>query len=156
MRNKEKKHKLWEELSKNYSHLSNYCTIEARGIDDDSLYFHPVFTINENVYITTQGDVNNKYIYAHRFVWDDKRIGIDIGDNLLDPIVVGFHTNRESVEFAMNTMSKVRDHIQTLNNYTTDYITNILIGNSVGEITNAFINELKTNQKLIEFMQSKK
>ena len=154
MSNTELKTKLWENLSKKYSHLNDYCTIELRGIEDDASYFHPIFRIDDDISVYSQCDTKNKYIYATKFSWVSKNIFIDISEHLLDAIIIGCYTNRNSVELAMDTMAKVRNHIRTLDNYTTDYINNILIGNSVNETTNAFINELKANQKLIEFMQN--
>jgi len=153
MTNIELKHKLWNELSKKYTHLNDFCSITLRGIDEDNQYFHPTFTINEDVFISGQCDIKNSHVYALRFVWLTKGINIDIADNLLDPLIIGCHTNKEAVELAMDTMAKVRNHINTLNGYTNDYITNILIGNSIDEVTDVFINELKANQKLISFMQ---
>jgi hypothetical protein len=153
MDNKELKNKIWSKLRKKYAHLYDFCTINLRGIDNDEQYFHPSFIINDDVSITSQCDTTNKHIYAIRFNWISKGISIEINDDLLSAIIIGFHTNKESVELAMDTMAKVRNHINTLNNYTNDYITNILIGNSVNEVTDSFINELKANQKLISFMQ---
>lgn len=154
MTKQETKHNLWNELSKKYTHLNEFCSIKLNGIDEDTDYFHPVFVISEDVFITTQGDIKNKHIYAHRFIWNTKGINMDIADNLLDSLIIGYYTNKDSVELAMDTMAKVKNHINTLQNYTVDYITNILIGNSIDEITNSFINELKANQKLILFMQN--
>ena len=156
MTKQEIKNNLWNELSKKYTHLTEFCSIKLNGIDEDTDYFHPVFVISEDVFITTQCDIKNKYIYAHRFIWNTKGINMDISDNLLDSLIIGYHTNKDSVELAMDTMAKVKNHINTLQNYTIDYITNILIGNSVNEITDSFINELKANQKLISFMQKNK
>jgi len=155
MKNKELKNKIWEDISKKYSHLENYCTINSRGLDDNEIYFHPAFTINEDVSITSQCDTESKHIYAIRFNCISKKINIEIGEDLLDAIIIGYHTNKDSVELAIDTMAKVRNHINTLSNYTQDYITNILIGNSINEVTDAFINELKANQKLISFMKTK-
>ena len=53
-------------------------------------------------------------------------------------------------------MSKLNTHINNLNCYVNDYITNMLIGNSIKEVSDAFIGEIKTTSKLVDYMQSQK
>lgn len=158
MTNKEKKQQIFADTQKKYSHLSNYCTIEARGLDDDGIYFHPTFVISEDVIITSQGDTKNNYIYAMRINYKVNGVTevVDIHDFLLEQIIVGWHTNQDKVLLAISTLQKVRNHINNLNNYASDYIVNLLMGNSLNELTNAFINEFKTTQNLIDFINLQK
>lgn len=156
MTNTEKKQTMWQELSKKYTHLENFCTIELVGIYDDSPYFHPKFIINDDVYITSQADVGNNYIYAIRFVCVSKQMNIDISDDLLPALIIGYHTNYESVEFAMITLQKVINQLSILNNYVYDYINNILIGNSINDVTDSIVNELRANKQIISHLQTKK
>lgn len=158
MINTEKKKEHWENIYKDLKHLDNYCKIELRGIEDDaSIYYHPTFHIDKDVYVRSQADVgSNKTakIYALNFYIDGE--SVEIYEDLLTPVILGYHTNKDIVMLALNTLKKVKTHVSTLNNYTTDYIHNILMGNSIKEITTAFINELKTTEQLISFMQSNK
>ena len=159
MTNQEKKKELWEKLSQKYKHLDNYCKIELVGIDDDNIYFHPKFILDDGVFITSQADIGtNKIIYALRFnvQTESENYSIDIYDELLSPIIVGYHTNKETLMLALDTLSNVREHINQLNIYTTDYIQNIIVGNSIKDITQQFIQELKATDKLISFMQKQK
>lgn len=159
MTNQEKKQELWEKLSQKFNHLDNYCKIELRGIDDDNVYFHPKFIIDDGIFITSQADIGtNKCIYALSFniQTELKNFSIDITDELLEPIIIGYYTNKDVVMIALETLSKVRNHINQLNYYTTDYIQNILVGNSIKDITQQFIQELKATDTLISFMQKQK
>jgi hypothetical protein len=158
MTNQEKKQQIFADVQKKYSHLSSYCTIEARGLDDDSLYFHPTFIISEDVSVTSQGDTINNYIYAMRINYKINGVTevVDVPDNLLDQIIVGWHTNQDKVLLAISTLQKVRNHINNLNDYASDYVVQLLMGNSLNELTNSFINEFKTTQKLIEFIDLQK
>lgn len=158
MTNQEIKQQIFADVKKKYSHLSNYCTIESSGLDDDGKYFHPRLVINEDVFISSQCDTNSKNIYALRFHY---KIGdltelVEIEDFLIDNVIVGWHTNNEKLLLAISTLHKVRNHINNLNNYANDYIIQILMGNSLGELTTLFINEFKTTQSLIDFIDSKK
>jgi hypothetical protein len=155
MTNQEKKQELWEKLKGNYSHLENYCKIELQGMEDENIYFHPTFVIDSATKITSQADINtNKFIYATRF--STKDFNIDIYEGLVSNIIIGYHANKEQVILALNTLFKVREHARQIENYTNEYISNILVGNSIKEITNSFINELKTTSQLVEFMQKSK
>ena len=149
---------LWESIKSKYSHLENYCKIEVQGINDESIYYHSKFIIDENTYITSQGDVNNNFIYAFRFYHNDEinNISVEIHDSLLDNVIIGWSTNKEMVKTALSTLHKLKEHISNLNNYVNDYMINLLIGSTVNEISNNFINEIKTTNKLIDFMQTQK
>jgi len=157
MKNSEKKQELWEKLKSNYSHLENYCTIELRGILDEEIYFHPTFIIDEETKITTQSDINNNNIYAANFssTSGTKTFSIEIYADLILNIIIGYHTNKETVMLALDTLYKVREHSRNIETYINDYVNNILIGASVKEITNSFINELKTTSSVVEFIQNK-
>lgn len=155
MTNQEKKHELWEKLKSNYSHLENYCKIELQGMEDENIYFHPTFVIDSETKITSQADIGtNNFIYATRFVTKD--FAIDIYESLVSNVIIGYHTNKEQVLVALNTLYKVREHARQIEGYTIEYVSNILVGNSIKEITNTFINELKTTSSIVEFMQKSK
>ena len=149
---------LWDTIKSKYSHLENYCTIELGGIEDESPYFHPRFILDENTYISGQCDTSNKSVYALRFnhTSEINPIYIEIQDFLLDSLVIGWTCNKEIVKVALETMSKLNTHINNLNCYVNDYITNMLIGNSIKEVSDAFIGEIKTTSKLVDYMQSQK
>ena len=158
MNNQEKKKEFWEKLRTKYTHLLNYCEIAAHGLDDDNIYFHPVFKINENTYISSQCDIgHNNDIYALNFYTENpENFNITIDNSLLDSVIIGYHTNRDIVLLALNTLYRVRNHISQLNNYTTDYIINILLGNSIQEVTKQFISELQATNQIVSFMQNTK
>ena len=149
---------LWDTIKSKYSHLENYCIIELGGIEDESPYFHPRFILDENTYISGQCDTSNKYLYALRFNYTSEinPIYIEIQDSLLDSLVTGWTCNKEIVKVALDTMSKLNNHINNLNCYVNDYITNMLIGNSIKEVSDVFIGEIKTTSKLVDYMQSQK
>jgi len=155
MTNQEKKHQLWESLLTKFKHLENYCKIEVRGLDEDSVYFHPTFVLDEKTKITSQGDTKKKYLYALNFSvqTDYEYFNIQFPDDLLDNVVIGYHTNKEVVLLALSTLDKVYKHINQLNIFATDYVNNILIGNSITDITDGFINELKATNSIVSFMQ---
>lgn len=149
---------LWDTIKSKYSHLENYCTIELVGIEDESPYFHPMFILDENTYISGQCDTSNKSLYALGFNYTSEinPIYIKIQDFLLDSVVTGWTCNKEIVKVALETLSKLNNHINNLNCYVNDYITNMLIGNSIKEVSDAFIREIKTTSKLLDYMQSQK
>lgn len=149
---------LWDTIKSKYSHLENYCTIELGGIEDESPYFHPRFILDGNTYISGQCDIDNKSLYALRFnhTSEINPIYIEIQDSLLDSLVTGWTCNKEIVKVALETLSKLNNHINNLNCYVNDYITNILIGNSIKEVSDVFIGEIKTTSKLVDYMQSQK
>jgi len=155
-----RKQEKWEKMLPLFKHLENYCTINLRGLQEDSIYFHPKFILDDNTYISSQVDLNNPDIYAFNFhiknPETNENISVEIHDELLSPIIIGYHTNKEQVLLALSTLNKVRTHINQLNMYVTDYIHNILIGNSVKDVTRAFIQELTGVEKIIEFMQKSK
>lgn len=155
MNNQEQKQKIWDTLKNKYSHLEDFCKIYATDLELDDTYFHPRFQINDDIYIGSQSDTTNKDLYAIRFHWITKNIHVDIHEGLLETIIIGYHTNKDFVELAMDTLNKTRKHINALNEYCDYYITNLLIGNGVEEVTNSIINELKANKKLISVMQTK-
>ena len=158
MENKQRKEELWERLKSNYSHLENYCTINLRGIEDDTMYFHPTFIIDSEAKITTQCDVGtNNNLYAFRFeLASEKRSFVtELYESAVQNVIIGYHTNKEAVILALDTLYKVREHTRNIENYTHEYINGVLLGSSIKEITNAFINELNTTSKVVEFMQKK-
>ena len=159
MTNQELKHQHFNKLLENFKHLESYCTITAHGLDDDGIYFHPRFTLNENTYISSQADVgSNKDVgmYALKLVSEEPSFSIDIYEDLLDSVVIGYTTNKPLVELAMATLSRIRTHINQIEMYTTDYINNLLIGESTSELTKQFVDELKSVDKMIEFLKTQK
>ena len=155
MKKSEKKQKTWDDIYKNLTHLDNYCTIELKGLDEESDYFHPHFILSENTKIVGQCDIANKHIYALNFYGENHDTGIEIYNELLEPVIIGYYTNKESVSMALNTMKKVKNHVSQLHQYCNDYVHNSLLGDSLNEISNNFINEIKTTTQLISFMQNK-
>lgn len=155
MTNQEKKHKKWNELLTNYKHLESYCMIEAKGIDDDNIYFHPTFTISNDVYITSQADCgHNNGIYAFKFVINNGSYHcVEIPEEILSEIIIGYTNNKDIVMLALKTLSNIRTHINNISNYTTEYVHNLLIGNSIKDVTQHFINELDATNKAVEYLQ---
>ena len=154
MNNAEKKQKLWEEISQNYAHLEPYCKITVIGIEDNSSYFHPKFTIEENTYITSQCDLSSKYIYALKIHIDNETI--EIYDELLDPIIIGYAENKDIITTALGTLKRIRKHINNLNEFATTYIHNVLINQSIGDISKSIVSELKASEMQINFIKNKK
>lgn len=156
------KQELWDKIKHNYSHLENYCKIELVDIDKDTQYFHPKFILDENTYITSQADLGSRELYAFRFVHniindnyeDNNVINVNIYNDLLTNIIVGWFTNKQIVLTAFEVLNKVKNHINQLEQYSTQYINNILIGTSIDTINDLFINELKAVKLLINYMQS--
>jgi len=156
MTTQEKKQQHWEKIIAKFNHLENYCTIVVNGLDDNNIYFHPIFKINEDdIYISGQCDVqHNNGIYGLRFIVNKpKYYSIEIHEGLINAIVMGYHTNKDNLMLAMTTLGNLRDHINALNGYATEYVNHILIGNSIKETTQSIINELNVANKSIEFLQ---
>jgi len=160
MTNQEKKQAHWDRISQNCKHLEPHCTIVLQGIEDDSIYYHPKFIIEEGVYIMAQADVDNNFnqnFYCPRFTSEKNNIyGIEIYEACLENVIVSWKMNKDVVLLAFDTLKKVNAHVEKMRQYTTEYINNLLIGNSVATLSNDFINEIKTTTKVIELMQSKK
>lgn len=156
MTNQEKKNKKWNELLPKYKHLESYCTIEAKGIDDDNIYFHPTFTISNGVYVTSQADCgyNNSEIYCFKFIINNGSYhSVEIPEEILSEIIIGYTTNKDIVMLALTTLSNIRTHINNIQSYASEYVHNILIGNSIKNVTQHFINELDATNKAIEYLQ---
>jgi hypothetical protein len=154
MTNQEKKHKKWNELLPKYKHLENYCIIEAKGLDDDSPYFHPTFTISNDVYVTSQSDVGHNFIYATKFIINNGNYySVDIPEELLPYIIIGYTTNKDVVMLALTTLGNIRNHTNQIDMYAYEYINHLLIGNSIKDVTQKIINELDVTNKAIEFLQ---
>lgn len=156
MTNSEKKTAQWNDQLKSFTHLENYCKIEVRGLEDGSIYYHPTFILDENALIHSQSDIgNNKSIYAMRFqVSVPNYFSVEICESLLDNVIVGYSTNKESVMLALDTLVKVRDHVRKLDSYANEYVNTILLGDSLEELGKSFIEEIKTTNKLISFMKT--
>lgn len=154
--NQERKQEIWLTLEPKFKHLKNHCVIEPKGVDDEDQYFHPTFTIEDGVYISCQGDAGNKYLYAFRFTsTNDSIYELPIQDDLLDNIIVSWKQNKEVVLLAFDTLKKVNAHVDKMRSYTTDFINNLLIGNSIEQLSGDFINEIKTATTVISLMQKK-
>jgi hypothetical protein len=155
MTNQEKKHKKWSELLPKYKHLENYCIIETKGIEDDNIYFHPIFTISNDVYITSQADCgHNNGIYAFKFIINNgSYYCVEIPEEILSSVIIGYTTNKDMVMLALTTLGNIRNHINQISMYASDYIHHLLIGNSIKDVTQHFINELDATNKAIEFLQ---
>jgi hypothetical protein len=156
MNNQEIKQKQFEEVLTKYKHLESYCTIECAGLDDDDIYFHTTFRIDENVSITSQSDIKSitGLIYATRFtIIGSNYCSVDIDEELLMPVIIGYRTNKDVVMLAMNTLSSIRTHINNIQCYTSDYVINILIGNSIKNISQHIVNELNATSLFVEFLK---
>jgi hypothetical protein len=157
--NDERKVELWNRLLPKYKHLENYCTITVRELETDSPYFHPTFTIDDNINITGQCDLGNNYMYALRVnikTYTGSFVSVDISDSLLDSVILGYHTNKDVVIIALTTLQKVKNHINSLDIYLNDYISNTLIGNSVKDITTQIKAELDMTEGIISFIHKNK
>jgi hypothetical protein len=144
MNNTEKKQEVWGKVYPKVQHLENYCKIKLNGIDDDdNIYFHPTFIFGNGDYIHTQMDITHNYLYGIVFHFNDG-LRTDIQEDLLDYVVVGHETNYEKVKYAMETLIRIKSHINNINNYVNDYIINLLIGSGVEEVSNLMINDLKS------------
>ena len=157
MTNQKLKQEQFNKLLELFKHLEPYCTITARGLEDNSIYFHPVFKLSEEVYISAQSDIGadkNIKIYALKLYSTEPQFNVDIYEEILDAVVIGYFTNKPLVELALNTLSKIRDHENKIQMYTTDYINNLLVGESISELTKQFINELKSVDRMIEFLKT--
>lgn len=158
--NKEKKQIKFNEILSKHKHLENYCTIEATGLDTEDIYFHTTFKIEDGTYIYSQSDVKsnaNPDIYALRFVMDrQNHLSVEINEDLLTPMIIGYHTNKDIVALAVTTLYNIKKHIQQLDYYTSQYVNNLIVGSSINDVTQCFINELNTTSKAIEFLKQNK
>ena len=59
MTNQELKKELSERILKKYNHLESLASISFSGREDNSIYLHTTFTIEEGVTITSQSDVQS-------------------------------------------------------------------------------------------------
>jgi hypothetical protein len=150
-----KKQQVWDLIYPQIKHLESYFTLDLRGIKDDSEYFHPQFILDDNFRIETQCDVESTYMYAYKcHIKNGERLMcIEIDESIFDAIVIGYSVNKDLVLYALQVMSKIQDHTYQLRDYCNDYIRNLLIGNSVDEVSNAFINEIKTTSAVIKAIQ---
>ena len=159
MTNQDKKQNHWDKISSKFKHLENHCTIELQGIDDDSIYYHPKFNIEKGVCITSQCDVGNNYnasLYCPKFTSESDNIyGIDLYEGYLENVIVSWKLNKEVVILAFDAMQKVNSHVAKMRQYTNEYVNNLLVGNSIVELSNDFINEIKTTTQVIKLMQTK-
>lgn len=153
--NTEKKQEKYNEQIKRYIHLKSYLTLEPKGLEDDSIYYHINFHLDENTFISSQCDVGNNYVnimpYAlklNRKV-NDLTEQIDIYESWFDKIVISWLTNRECVLNALTILQRVKEHIRDIESFTTDYVNNLIIGESINDITNKMILELKTVNSLV-------
>jgi hypothetical protein len=159
MTNQDKKQHHWDKISNKFKHLENHCTIKLQGIEDDSIYYHPKFIIEEGVYIISQCDIgnnSNSSPYCHRFTSESDNIyGIELYEGYLENVIVSWKINKEVTILAFDTFKKVNSHIEKMRQYTNEYVNNLLVGNSIVELSNDFINEIKTTTQVIKLMQTK-
>jgi hypothetical protein len=157
MTNQEKKQQHWAKISSKFKHLENHCTIKLKGIEDDSIYYHPTFGIEKGVYISSQCDVGNNFntsLYCPRFTSESDNIyGIELYESYMENVIVSWKLNKEVTILAFDTLKKVNSHVEKMRQYTNEYVNNLLVGNSIVELSNDFINEIKTTTQLINLMQ---
>lgn len=153
MTNTEKKQELFNKIKDSYKHLENYCNITVQGLDEDNIYFHVRFELGDGVFISSQSDTGGyPLIYALRVYIDGQ--SIEIPDDLLDNVIIGYDKNKDAVLLALKTLKKINSHVNKLHSYSSEYIMNIITGASVQELTNVFINELRATSQVVDFMQS--
>lgn len=146
--NKELKIEIWNNIHSKIKHLDEYYNTELMGIEDDSVYFHPTFVLDENSFITSQCDINNKHLYALRYQCGD--MSVDIYDDIFEAIVIGYSVNKDRVMSILNIMIRIKDHSNKINGYIQDFIHNQLIGNSIEETTKNLISELKIQNEILK------
>jgi hypothetical protein len=155
MTNQELKKELWDKWLFENKHLENYCTIECEGLDDNTLYFHPNFILNEQFKIRCQSDTGNKVIYACKFqvtndgLYEENEIPYE----WLESVIIGFSQNQEKVVFAIKTFYKIQSHIGTLRDLNFRYVNDIILGNGLKEVTNAITNELRITTEVLETLK---
>ena len=141
-------------------HLENHAAITFEGLDDDSIYYHPLLTIEEGVFIRMQCDVGSNSqvgFYAATFTSQlDRMNHIPLYEDYIENVVVSWKNNKHIVLMAFDVLKKVNNHVEKMRGYTQDYINNLLIGNSISDLSTDFINEIKTTTKVIELMQTTK
>lgn len=147
--NQQQKQKLWEEIKKKHSHLESYCTIKVKGLEDDNVYFHPIFVLDETTEIKGQCDTKNKHIYALNVYINNEHV-CDIYDSFLEPCVIGWTQNKEIVLFALDSLFKLKNHVNRINSLSNEFISNILVSNAVEEEANMLINEVRAAQLFIK------
>jgi hypothetical protein len=157
MRNSEKKEVKSNEILKRFKHLDEYCEISFNGLDDEGIYLLTKIKFDDGVSINMQSDVgqnSSTLFYATKFTsTSDNIFDLSIDEDLIDNIIISFKTNKEIVLTAFDTIKKVNTHIQKIQSYTNEYITNLLIGKSVLDLSNSFINEIKTVTAVVDLMQ---
>jgi hypothetical protein len=160
MENQEKKQQLYEKQLLNFKHLENYYEPKAKGLEDASVYFHVEFWLDEKTYISSQSDIGNNserhYPYAMRLniISDNKTESIEIFENWFENIVISWSANKERVMSSLKTLSRVREHMRKIECYAVDYVNNLIIGESINDITNNCIYELKTVNKLVQQIEN--
>ena len=153
MTNTEKKQELFNKIKDSYEYLEDYCNITVQGLDDDSKYFHVKFELGDDVSISSQSDTGgDPLIYALRVNIGGKLI--EIPDDLLDNVIIGYYKNKDAVLLALKTLVKIKSHVNKLHSYSSEYIMDIITGASVQELTNVFISELRATSQVVDFMQS--
>jgi hypothetical protein len=160
MENQEQKQQLYNKQLLNLSHLENYFEPKVKGLENDSVYFHIEFWLDDKTYISSQSDIGNNfqrdYPYAMKLniISDNKTECIDIFETWFENIVISWSANKERVMSSLKTLSRVREHMIKIECYAVDYVNNLIIGESINDITNDCINELKTVNKLVQQIES--
>ena len=151
MINQELKKELWDKWLSENNHLENYCTIECEGLDDNAVYFHPKFILNENFRIRCQSDTGNKIIYACKLQMTNDGLyeEYEIPYEWIESVIIGFSNNQEKVVFAIKTFRKIQSHIGTLRDLNFQYVNEIILGNGLKEVTNAITNELRITTEVL-------
>jgi len=155
MINQELKKELWGKWLSENNHLENYCTIECEGLDNNTLYFHPTFILNEQFKIRCQSDIGNKIIYACKFKLTNDGLfeEYEIPYEWIESVIIGFSNNQEKVVFAIKTFRKIQSHIGTLRDLNFQYVNDIILGNGLKEVTNAITNELRITTEVLQTLK---
>jgi hypothetical protein len=74
---------------------------------------------------------------------------MEVYENWFEKICISWLTNKESVLNALTILQRVKSHIREIECFVTDYVNNLIIGESISDITNKMILELKTVNSLV-------
>ena len=130
-------------------------TIVLESIDKDDIYFHPHFMFSDGNYVKGQCDINNNGIYAFRFVMPGLDV-VEIIVELVPYLINAYNENSERVILITQTMRNIRQHISKIDELANDYFVQALQFNSLKEVEQNLIVEIKTTTALAQRLHNKK
>jgi len=153
MTNQEKKQQLCVKQLESFAHLDGYFTTDVKGLDEGNVYFHIHFILDDSAFISSQSDIENvnKNPYAFKLNITENGIlkSINIVDEWFENIVVGWGKNNGKVLQSLKALDSVQSHMRKIEQYTVDYVNNLILGESIDELTNICINELRVVSKTV-------